>query len=71
MTHKLGLRVIAEGVETREQRAQLLSQGCDEVQGFLWAKPVSADELPGVVHALQAASIDLSGDGTEGIRFSI
>jgi len=71
MTHKLGLRVIAEGVETREQRAQLLSQGCDEVQGFLWAKPVSAAELPGVVQALQAAAIDLSANGAEGIRFSI
>jgi len=70
MTHKLGLRVIAEGVETREQRAQLLSQGCDEVQGFLWAKPVSADELPGVVRALQAAALELP-IGIGGIRFSI
>jgi diguanylate cyclase (GGDEF)-like protein/PAS domain S-box-containing protein len=56
MTHKLGLRVIAEGVETPEQRAQLLRQGCDEVQGFLWAKPVPAAELPALVRALQAAA---------------
>jgi diguanylate cyclase (GGDEF)-like protein/PAS domain S-box-containing protein len=59
MTHKLGLRVIAEGVETHEQRAQLLSQGCDEVQGFLWAKPVPAAELPALVRALQAAAVHL------------
>jgi diguanylate cyclase (GGDEF)-like protein/PAS domain S-box-containing protein len=72
MTHKLGLRVIAEGVETREQRAQLLAQNCDEVQGFLWAKPVSAGELPGVVRALQAVAIDLPiGAGASGARFSI
>jgi diguanylate cyclase (GGDEF)-like protein/PAS domain S-box-containing protein len=59
MTHKLGLRVIAEGVETQEQRAQLLRQGCDEVQGFLWARPVPAAEVPALVRALQGAAGEL------------
>jgi diguanylate cyclase (GGDEF)-like protein/PAS domain S-box-containing protein len=56
MTHKLGLRVIAEGVETLEQRLQLVSQGCDEMQGFLLAHPVPADELPALLKRLKEAA---------------
>jgi diguanylate cyclase (GGDEF)-like protein len=44
MAHRLNLRVIAEGVESEEQRTWLANQGCDEIQGFLVGKPVSADE---------------------------
>ncbi|HEY8976036.1 MAG TPA: EAL domain-containing protein [Burkholderiaceae bacterium] len=56
MTHKLGLRVIAEGVETLEQRLQLVRQGCDEMQGFLLAHPVPAGELPALLERLQTAA---------------
>jgi diguanylate cyclase len=42
MAHKLGLRVVAEGVETAEQRDQLLRYGCDELQGFWFSRPVDA-----------------------------
>jgi diguanylate cyclase (GGDEF)-like protein/PAS domain S-box-containing protein len=56
MTHKLGLRVIAEGVETLEQRLQLVRQGCDEMQGFLLAHPVPAGELPGLLKTLKEAA---------------
>ena len=63
MTHKLGLRVIAEGVETLEQRLQLVRQGCDEMQGFLLAQPVPAHELPTLLKTLKdaAAAARLSG----------
>ena len=45
MGHSLGMRVIAEGVETADQLAFLREQGCDEVQGFLLGKPVSAEVM--------------------------
>ncbi len=47
--HGIGLRVIAEGVETEVQRAELAALGCDGFQGFLFSEPVSADDLPALV----------------------
>jgi EAL domain-containing protein (putative c-di-GMP-specific phosphodiesterase class I) len=43
--HNLNLQVVAEGVETEEQFAFLTSQICDEIQGFLFGRPVPPDEL--------------------------
>lgn len=42
MAHKLGIKVIAEGVETAEQRAILIAAGCDYGQGFLFSRPCPA-----------------------------
>jgi diguanylate cyclase (GGDEF)-like protein len=44
MAHSLELSVIAEGVETQAQLARLVKYGCDEVQGFLFSKPVPAED---------------------------
>ncbi|NOQ17596.1 MAG: EAL domain-containing protein [Methyloprofundus sp.] len=45
MAHKLGLKVIAEGMETERQRQLLLAAGCDYGQGYLFSKPVPAKEF--------------------------
>ncbi|MDO6686316.1 MULTISPECIES: putative bifunctional diguanylate cyclase/phosphodiesterase [unclassified Agarivorans] len=43
MAHHLGLKVVAEGVETEQQRQQVLSVACDYVQGYLVSKPIPKD----------------------------
>src|SRR5205807_862571 len=45
MAHNLGLRVVAEGVETEAQAAFLLKESCEEAQGYLYAKPLPAAEF--------------------------
>ncbi len=45
LSHALGKRVVAEGVETRQQLAFLREHGCDEAQGFLLSPPVQAGEV--------------------------
>lgn len=46
MSHSLGLRVIAEGVETETQLEMLRAKSCHEVQGFLLGHPLAADDIP-------------------------
>lgn len=45
MAHKLGIKVIAEGIETKAQCDLLIAAGCDYGQGYLFSEPVSADEF--------------------------
>ncbi len=45
MGHSLKLKVIAEGVETREQLVFLEDRGCDEIQGYYLSKPLSENDL--------------------------
>jgi len=45
LASSMGLHTIAEGVETADQLAYLRLQGCDEVQGFYFSKPVPADQF--------------------------
>jgi diguanylate cyclase (GGDEF)-like protein len=45
MGHSLGLRIVAEGIETAEEAAFLKSQECDEAQGFYFGRPMPAGEF--------------------------
>ncbi len=49
MAHALGMKVIAEGVETAQQRDLLAEAGCDYGQGYLFARPISAPEFETLV----------------------
>lgn len=58
LAHTLGLRVVAEGVETAEQLSFLNSRGCDAVQGYLISRPVPLDafeDLPVFARSARAA----------------
>ncbi|RZI58665.1 MAG: EAL domain-containing protein [Rubrivivax sp.] len=54
----LGMRVVAEGIETEEQRQHLLALGCHEGQGWLFAKPMPAEELDRWLAAPKAWEMD-------------
>ena len=46
LCHDLGAQVVAEGVESEGEKAQLISLGCDLLQGFLFAKPAHPPPAP-------------------------
>jgi len=49
MAHKLGLKVVAEGVETRLQADLLAAAGCDSMQGFLFSRPIPPEQLEAIL----------------------
>jgi diguanylate cyclase (GGDEF)-like protein len=56
LAHNLGIQVVAEGVETREQLTFLKNHRCDLIQGYLISRPIPADELE---RALSAGLLDV------------
>ncbi len=76
LAHKLGLCVVAEGVETEAELRAVGDMGCDEVQGFLLGRPAPPDtfvaEAPGPVRHLsdpdRRAVSGLGGDGLLGVH---
>lgn len=51
LAHRMQLRVVAEGVETEAQLGYLRQNGCDEMQGFYFSKPVPAEKFTALVFA--------------------
>jgi EAL domain-containing protein (putative c-di-GMP-specific phosphodiesterase class I) len=54
--HKLNLRVIAEGVETEQQRDFLRANDCDEMQGYLFSRPVPPERIAELLAEMPAAA---------------
>ena len=52
--HNLGLKVVAEGVESRSVLERLTEMGCDVAQGYVISRPLSADELPEWLNSVRA-----------------
>jgi diguanylate cyclase (GGDEF)-like protein len=55
----LGMQVIAEGVETAEQEAYIISEGCHEGQGYLYSKPLPARELLAYLKHAQRSNAEI------------
>ena len=58
LAHSLKMRVVAEGVETREQLAFLRLRGCDEYQGYLTSRPVSPEEFIAVLRLANSVAAE-------------
>ncbi|HET7547679.1 MAG TPA: EAL domain-containing protein [Usitatibacter sp.] len=57
MAHALGLRVVAQGVESEEQRAQMAALGCDAAQGHYFAEPMQAGAIPELLRRREPGSV--------------
>ena len=68
MSHKLNIRVIAEGVETMQQLVFLSEQGCDEIQGYLCSRPLSKTAFEAFLSEPQLSFLERikSGSSTSG-----
>jgi EAL domain-containing protein (putative c-di-GMP-specific phosphodiesterase class I) len=57
MAHRLGIKIIAEGVETEAQASLLAAAGCDFAQGYFYAQPMPEREFLDFVSAVEAAPL--------------
>ena len=64
MGKALGMTVIAEGVETVEQETFLRNHACDEMQGFLFSRPLPAKQMAELLRGRTAARLAAAAAGT-------
>ena len=62
MAHKLGIKVVAEGIETEEQQMLLTQAGCDYGQGYLFSKPLPAAQFDDWYRSFQPVTITAQSD---------
>jgi diguanylate cyclase (GGDEF)-like protein len=67
LAHGLGLRTVAEGVETEAQWRQLMELGCDYAQGYLMGRPQAAEDLVPLLRTTQEAG-PVENSGTASLR---
>lgn len=67
MAHMLGLNIVAEGVETKEQRQLLLDMGCQYAQGYYFFRPIPMREMKELILSGKV-TVDLRGYHTRDIR---
>ena len=58
LSETFGMAVVAEGVETREQAERLALEGCTQLQGYLFSRPLPADDVPGLIERLSGRAVD-------------
>jgi len=63
MSHQLGLNVVAEGVETREQLEFLRSHKCEHIQGYICSPALSADDFFALLEKI-AGTVDKQAEAT-------
>jgi hypothetical protein len=59
LVHTADMRIVAEGVETKEQMSILLKHGADMMQGYLFSKPLSSEELSRKLHLFHETDLEL------------
>lgn len=68
LAHILGLSVTAEGVETERQRAEVAAIGCEQSQGFFYARPIPADQIARLLRDTTGHALHLPVQANEPCR---